>query len=251
MWQLLKGANRGPWRRPWRLSSNGAAPLYADEGGVTVRALKSGSAALTITENEDHVLLEVEAGGPGGSPLDAWPIGSVYIAVDATSPAVRFGGGTWAAIGAGRVLVGFDGSDGDFDAAEATGGAKTVTLTEAQIPAHTHTQASHNHTQDAHTHTQNAHTHTQGAHSHTIPVGATDDTAAPFDRADAGTNTGGANATTATGSTTAVNLDATATNQNATATNQAATAVNNNTGGGEAHENMPPFLVAYFWKRTA
>ena len=25
----------------------------------------------------------------------------------------------------------------------------------------------------------------------------------------------------------------------------------NNTGGGQAHENMPPYLVAYCWERTA
>lgn len=64
--------------------------------------------------------------GSGGSPLDAWPVGSVYIAVDSTSPATRFGGGTWAAFGAGRVLVGLDSGDTDFDTAEESGGAKTV-----------------------------------------------------------------------------------------------------------------------------
>ena len=47
-------------------------------------------------------------------------------------------GGTWVAWGAGRVPVGVDTSDTDFDAAEETGGEKTVTLTVDQIPSHDH-----------------------------------------------------------------------------------------------------------------
>ena len=35
--------------------------------------------------------------------------------------------------GAGRVLIGLDSSDTDFDSAEETGGSKTHTLTEAQL----------------------------------------------------------------------------------------------------------------------
>ena len=74
----------------------------------------------------------------GGTPLGAWPVGSVFVAVVSTSPATLLGGGTWQAFGAGRVLVGLDAADVDFDTVEETGGAKTVTLTEAQIPAHVH-----------------------------------------------------------------------------------------------------------------
>jgi microcystin-dependent protein len=66
----------------------------------------------------------------------------VFIAVVSTSPATLLGGGTWQAFGAGRVLVGRDAADADFDTAEETGGAKTVTLTAAQMPAHTHPQTS-------------------------------------------------------------------------------------------------------------
>ena len=76
-----------------------------------------------------------------------WPVGSIYLSVVNTNPAVSLGIGTWVAFGAGRCLVGVDIGDADFDAAEKTSGAKTVTLTEAQIPAHTHVQNAHAHVQ--------------------------------------------------------------------------------------------------------
>jgi microcystin-dependent protein len=189
--------------------------------------------------------------GPAGDVSACWPVNSIFMSAVSTNPNTLLGFGTWAAFGTGRMPVGFDSGDADFDAAEKTGGAKAVTLTEAQIPPHTHVQNPHNHTQDAHTHVQNSHTHLQDAHAHTLPVGATDDTAAPFDRADAGTNTGGANASTSVGSTTATNQSSTAVNQNSTATNQAATAVNQNAGGGQAHNNMPPYITVFMWKRAA
>lgn len=77
--------------------------------------------------------------GGGGDPLDAYPVGAIYISVVSTSPATLFGG-TWSAFGAGKVLVGLDSGDTDFDTVEETGGAKTHTLTSAEsgVPAHTH-----------------------------------------------------------------------------------------------------------------
>jgi microcystin-dependent protein len=176
--------------------------------------------------NHDAAYATADHTHPGGS--EAFPVGSVFIAVVSTNPGTLLGYGTWSAFAAGRMLVGFNAGDTDFDTVEETGGAKTVTLTAAQsgLPQHTHLQ--------------NAHTHVQDAHSHTIPVGATDDTSAPFDRADAGTNTGGANATTATGTTPAVNQNATAVNQNAGPSDAA-----------QAHNNMPPYITVYMWKRTA
>jgi microcystin-dependent protein len=74
-----------------------------------------------------------------------YPVGSIFTTVtnyaDSAAVVNAIGGTTWTAFGAGRVLVGADASDTDFDTAEETGGAKTVTLTSAQsgVPAHTHT----------------------------------------------------------------------------------------------------------------
>lgn len=68
-----------------------------------------------------------------------YPVGSVYInTINSTNPATLLGFGTWTAFGAGKVMVGLDSSDTDFNAAEETGGAKTHTLTSAEMPAHTH-----------------------------------------------------------------------------------------------------------------
>lgn len=81
-----------------------------------------------------------------------YPVGSIYInASSSTNPATLIGFGTWTAFGAGRVLVGLNASDTDFDTAEETGGSKTSTssgtisgtvgdtaLTTAQMPKHYH-----------------------------------------------------------------------------------------------------------------
>src|SRR3990167_2633892 len=127
--------------------------------------------------------------------LDAvWPIGSIFIAVVSTSPATLLGGGTWSAVAAGRMLIGLDSRDATMDTAEETGGAKTHTLTEAEMPAHVHGELA-----------------PTSASSGALKFGI--DTNASGSQA-AGLNTG-------------------------------------STGGGGAHNNMPPFLVVYMWVRTA
>ena len=74
---------------------------------------------------------------------DVYPVGSIYInAAVATNPGTLLGFGTWVAFGAGRVMVGIDASQTEFDTLEETGGAKTHTLSISEIPAHTHFQGS-------------------------------------------------------------------------------------------------------------
>ena len=83
---------------------------------------------------------------------DLYPVGSIYMnASVSTNPGTLLGFGTWVAFGAGRVPVGIDTGDTDFDTVEETGGAKTHTLVEGEIPAHDHGSAgSHTHSIDVH-----------------------------------------------------------------------------------------------------
>ena len=124
----------------------------------------------------------------------AYPVGSVYTSIVSTNPATLLGVGTWAAFGAGRVLVGLDSGDTDFDTAEETGGSKTHTLTESEMPSHTHT-------------TEIVRSSLSGS---TASFG-------PFNSAASPSNSYTSSAT----------------------------------GSGSAHNNVQPYIVVYFWKRTA
>ena len=70
-----------------------------------------------------------------------YPIGCIYFSTNCTNPATSLGFGTWTAFGAGRVPVGFDAAQTEFDVDEETGGAKTHTLITSEMPAHTHSKA--------------------------------------------------------------------------------------------------------------
>lgn len=193
-----------------------------------------------------------------------WPIGSIFLSVVPENPASLIGVGTWEAFGQGKVLVGLDPEDPDFDTVEETGGSKavesqgsnstpSVSGATASEASHTHSvtsnvsvdaHASHTHTyseivqhthavnitDNGHTHTQNAHTHTQDAHTHT-------QNAHGHNVAPTSATTGSVTVTQAvfaadtsgtvgTGVASANIVAATAVNQNATATNQSTTAVN-------------------------
>ena len=115
-----------------------------------------------------------------------YPVGSIYMSVANVSPA-SFLGGTWQQIKDTFLL-----SAGDTYTAGATGGEATHTLTETEMPSHTH----------------NVSTHMIGSGGDGWYIAH---------------DYGEQNGTLAT-------LSA---------------------GSGQAHNNMPPYLVVYVWQRTA
>jgi len=123
-----------------------------------------------------------------------------------------------------RVPVG-KGLDTEFNVLGEIGGAKTATLSVAQMPSHTHTQDSHN--------------HTQNTHEHGIYLGTTQlafgNTTATAGSAYGGMYGPASNGFKASG--------AVATNQDTTATNQSA-------GSGQAHDNLQPYIVLNYIIKT-
>ena len=83
-----------------------------------------------------------------------YPVGSLYWSSKATNPSQLFGG-TWV-----QIKDCFVWAKGDSDAINATGGSKTVTLREANMPPHSHSfTPSGSFKMDSHKHSLNGHTH--------------------------------------------------------------------------------------------
>lgn len=145
-----------------------------------------------------------------------YPVGSIYMSTVSTNPATLFGFGTWEAMPAGRVLLAQGKSSwGTTYNAGSTGGEATHQLTVGELPSHNHT----------------ASTNTTGAHTHTYTWRESQGWAGSKSASSVWENT--------------------ATNNTGSAGNHSHTVTINNTGSSNAHNNMPPYLVVYMWKRTA
>ena len=108
-----------------------------------------------------------------------YPVGSIYWSSKSTNPSTLFGG-TWV-----QIKDKFIWAKGDSDTVNATGGAKTVSLTVANIPAHTHSftpagsVSAHAHGLNNHTHSftpagsVSAHAHGLNNHTHSFTPSGT------------------------------------------------------------------------------
>jgi hypothetical protein len=130
VWPVPLDGATGPiyWHGAWSNSHPyvlGDGVSYEGSSYICIQANTRESPVIhTGTQYWDLLADSGDKGDPG-NPGQAWPIGSVFLAVVSTSPATLLGYGTWSSIGAGKVLVGLDSGDTDFDTVEETGGAKT------------------------------------------------------------------------------------------------------------------------------
>jgi hypothetical protein len=94
------------------------------------------------------------------TPLDAWPVGSIFMTMSSANPATLLGGGTWVKLQGQYLLA----SSSAYTAGQ-TYGSMTKTLTEANIPGHTHGFTTGS--AGAHTHSlSNSTAASAGAHTH-------------------------------------------------------------------------------------
>lgn len=173
--------------------------------------------------------------------LAAHPVGSIYMSTSNTNPGT-FLGGTWVAWGSGRVPVGVNTSDSDFNTVEKAGGRK-----DAVIPLHNHTftgtaMANHSHPHP-HTHTYEKPENYTGLVSSAgfVPSSSGSYKAPTLDHyhhiSTISTNTGGVSAASTSG--------ASAGTPSGTISNTGVTAAVS------ANANLQPYITCYMWKRTA
>lgn len=100
-------------------------------GDDLIMTVPSGYTGPTFSINSQGELLATFSGSTvnlgkvrGACPYD---VGDIYQTTNSTNPSTKWAGTTWEEIGAGRVLVGHDPDDTDFDTVGKTGGSKTHT----------------------------------------------------------------------------------------------------------------------------
>lgn len=176
-----------------------------------------------------------------------YPVGSIYInASSSTNPGTLLGFGTWAAFGAGRVMVGFDGTNTLFDTAEETGGSY-----DAVVGNHTHTYSGNTGTESAnHVHNVSGNTGGQSAdHYHGIQYGPRSGGSNGVADSQGGAspwNTFG----TSNDHTHAFNVNSGGVSANHTHAFSGTTA-DANVATSVTNKNIQPYITVYMWKRTA
>lgn len=177
-----------------------------------------GNPVTNITFENGNLVIEKVKGDPVtvkiSSPLDAYPVGSFYFSQNSTNPSTLFGG-TWEQLEQGRVLL----SQGTNYPAGSKGGEATHTLTVAEMPSHNHSE--------------NFPSITNG-----------EKTTRPWAYNTDGTNVG-----------TAKYLqgfqDAAESASIISVTNTKYITLTGGTGSSQPHNNLPPYIAVYIWKRTA
>lgn len=211
--------------------------------GIGRSALEGGDLfPLHEADLDSSLQTKVNSGG-SGTAVNPYPVGSIYLSVTNTNPATLFGG-TWEQLKNKFLLAADDATTGAHGGD--SGGEKDHTLSIAEMPIHKHdvdvgSKSAFN------TGTASPGTSTDGEHTHgakVTPAGGSGSLskiysgAAPYSTLNDHIIEDGAHEHT---------VDAHA--HQVPAHDHAV--LESNKGSGSAHNNMPPYLAVYMWKRTA
>ena len=202
----------------WCVQANGASSLVVTPGTNTSYWIKL----------KDYL----------ANPLAAYPVGAYYMSSDSTSPAVLFGG-TWTQI-QNRFIY----AAGSGYSVNSTGGSATKTLVTDNIPSHTHSCGA-----------AGNHTHTRGTMNITGNFGGTDVQSDYYGNGAFAINSWGnwrdEGGKYQSGYGRNMSFDASRNWSGATSSNGSHAHTIGSTGKGTAFDVMPPYIVAYVWRRTA
>ena len=166
--------------------------------------------------------------------LSAYPVGSIYMSVNETSPVDLFGG-TWEPLEQGRVLIG----QGSNYPAGSIGGEATHVLSLSEMPSHNH----------GGTFSGSGTTSSSGSHSHTTTMRISNISGNPnggYNPAYNDTQHGNYN------NNGPYNVGSLSSTGSGSHTHTFSVSGNiNSQGSNAAHNNMQPYLAVYMWKRTA
>ena len=209
------------------------------------------------------------------------PIGKIIFSTENVNPAEYLGFGTWEAWGSGRVPVGVDTGDSNFDTPEKEGGEQTHSLTVNEMPSHGHdystttgSNGSHQHSFSAtsgsngsHQHSFSATTGSSGTHQHTgkrlesgvntSSSSAVNDLVRPDGMSGTKCNVGnstGAHTHSVSGNTSntgAHTHSVSGDTSNTGAHTHTVSGITEDMGGDQAHNNLQPYITCYMWERIA
>ena len=184
---------------------------------ATTKASEASTSANQAKGYRDETQQLSEQFNPASILLSVYPVGSIYMSVNSTDPSSLFGGG-WTRL-KDRFLL----AAGDSYAAGNTGGEASHKLTLSEMPSHSHTKGSMRiqgyvkGIMFGYTEEVNGPFSISGKYGEAWKKGSGNDSRTiTFD-----TNTGGWSGFTSS------------------------------EGGGSAHNNMPPYLTVYVWKRIS
>ncbi len=191
----------------------------------------------------------------------AYPVGSLYISTNNQNPA-NFLGGKWESYAQGRTIIGAgtgtdsNGAKRSFSAG-ASGGEYAHTLSNNEMPSHSHSVAGGTYTttdSGSHQHTGTTDGAGQHSHAYTNAANATIGTIG-VDTYITGTAISSINFVTNGSYTTESGWHAHNFTTNASGSHNHNVSIpdksTSSTGGGQAHNNVQPYITVYIWRRVA